>query len=237
MIDLFGFPMSNYHAIVKMCLLENGIEFTEHHDEIELAEDVFRAGTEVIKARHGNYLKKSPLGKVPCIGTPHGYLSETQIILDYLEETDGRVPLLPREPFARAKARELIRVIDLHVELVMRRVYPEAFFGVDVAAETKREVDELLAKGCAGVAALTDLSAYAMGRDFSQVDCVAAIHLPILWAVMRRIYGRDLTERLPNLFAYVARVGERPSYRAATETIRSSLTALGLWIGDKPVAA
>lgn len=228
MIQLFGFQLSNYYNCVKMCLLEKDIPFSEHNDEVVLADDVANAGAGLVEALRDTYLEKSPVGKIPCIGTKEGYLSETQVILDYLEDAYPAVPLLPREPFARAKARELVRVLDLHIELVMRRLYSETFFGGSADDATKREVREQLEKGIRGVTALTTLSPFAFGTQFTQVDCVAALHLPLLQIVLGKIYGEDLTKRLPNLPAYMARVAERPSYLAATATIRHKLAELGL---------
>lgn len=227
MIQLFGFPMSTYYSIVKMYLLEKDIAFEEHHEDIVLTDNLAEAGNEVIRTRSEAYWQKSPVGKVPCIGTPHGYLSETQLILEYLEDAYPSVPLMPRDPWARAKARELVRVLDLHVELVMRRLYASTFFGGSTTEATKCEVQELLTKGVNGVARLTQLSPYAFASSFTQVDCVAAIHLPVAAAVMRKAFGEDLGRTLPHLPEYLERIGERPSYRSAMAVIQSKLVELG----------
>ena len=228
MIQLYGFQLSNYYNCVKMYLLEKDLPFSEHNDEVVLVDDVANAQAGLVESLHDAYLLKSPVGKIPCIGTPHGYLSETQVILEYLEDAYPAVPLMPRDPFARAKARELVRVLELHLELVMRRLYSEAFFGGSVDDATKREVRELLEKGIRGLSALTTLSPFAFGAQFSQVDCVASLHLPLLQIVMGKIYGEDLTQRLPNLPMYIARIAERPSYRAATAAISNKLAELSL---------
>ncbi|MDD9969028.1 MAG: glutathione S-transferase [Myxococcales bacterium] len=228
MIQLVGFSMSNYHSVVLMYLLEKGIPFEERLDDIVLADDISAAGDEVLKQRLGDYLRKSPVGKVPCIVTPEGNLSETQIILDYLEEAHPDVPLLPNAPFARAKARELVRVLDLHIELVMRRLYPEAFFGGNVGAEVRAEVHELLIKGINGLNRLTTLSPYAFGDTFTLVDCVAGVHLPILQAVMAEVYRERLGLLIPNLERYLEKIGQRPSHATATATIRQQMVELGV---------
>lgn len=228
MIELIGFSMSNYHSVVLMYLLEKGIPFEERLDDIVLADDLSVAADGVLQERLGDYFQKSPVGKVPCIATPDGYLSETQIILDYLEETHPEVPLLPSAPFARAKARELVRVLDLHIELVMRRLYPEAFFGGRVDPQTRAEVHALLIKGIDGLNRLTTLSPYAFGNSFSMVDCVAGIHLPILMVVMANVYGESLASRVPNLAPYLATIAQRPSCLTATATIRQKMAELGV---------
>jgi glutathione S-transferase len=114
MITLCGFALSNYYNKVKIALLEKGMPFEEElnwatKDEATLAE--------------------SPLGKVPFIRTPQGPLSESAVIMEYLEDLQPSPSLWPTDPFARAKVRELIVFLELHLELVARRVYSQAFFG------------------------------------------------------------------------------------------------------------
>jgi len=228
MIQLCGFTMSNYYSIVRMCLLEKDIPFEENLQDIVVKSDVAHAGDTLISTVRDEYLSKSPVGKIPCIVTSEGPLSETQIILEYLEDAYPQVPLLPQGAYARAKARELARVLDLHVELVIRRVYPEAFFGAAVAPEIKSEVRAQIIRAIEGVARLTQLSPYAVGSSFTYVDCVAAVHLTVARAALARVYDLDLNRSLPGLPSYLVRIGERPSFVIAMEAIHGALSALGL---------
>jgi glutathione S-transferase len=52
-------------------------------------------------AQTDEYLAKSPRGKVPCLETSHGFLNETDAILNYLEESHGGAALLPADPYSR----------------------------------------------------------------------------------------------------------------------------------------
>ena len=139
MINLCGFAISNYYNKTKLVLLEKGIAFTE--------EQVFPSQDEAL-------LKRSPLGKIPFIETERGCLSESQVILEYLEETYPEKPLYPADSFKRAKCRELIQNLELNVELHARRLYKEAFFGGTVSEEIKNEVKERLTMGLKGLARL-----------------------------------------------------------------------------------
>ncbi len=68
---------------------------------------------DLLKAEHQSteYLKKSPLGFVPCLevnGTP---LVESLAILEWIEETYPTPALLPADPILRARARQLSMMI------------------------------------------------------------------------------------------------------------------------------
>jgi glutathione S-transferase len=106
MITLCGFAISNYYNKVKLALLEKGVPFTEEWV--------------LTGSKDEAVLSCSPLGKVPYIRTAQGPLSESQVIVDYLEAAYPGHPLVPRDPYAAAKVRELCTYLDLHVELVGR---------------------------------------------------------------------------------------------------------------------
>uniref|UniRef100_A0A915DTX6 GST N-terminal domain-containing protein n=1 Tax=Ditylenchus dipsaci TaxID=166011 RepID=A0A915DTX6_9BILA len=113
MLKLHGFSVSNYYNMVKLALLEKGLPF----------EEVTFYGGQAPKA-----LEVSPRGKVPVLETEHGFISETSVILDYIEQTQGGKALLPADPFQQAKVRELLKEIELYIELPARTCYAESFF-------------------------------------------------------------------------------------------------------------
>src|SRR5512140_1024922 len=114
MIKLHGATISNYYNKAKMALLEKGIPFTE-----------VLQGT---KSTDEAVLSASPLAKIPFITTEQGGLCESQAILEYLEAIQPQPPLLPADPFAAAKVRELTTFIDWHLEMVARQLYGQVFF-------------------------------------------------------------------------------------------------------------
>jgi glutathione S-transferase len=113
-ITLCGFAVSNYYNKVKLALLEKGVDFQE---ELNWA------------TKDEATLAASPLGKVPFVRTEHGPISESQVIMEYIEDRYPAHPLMPADPYQRAKVRELVQYLELHLELVARRLYPQAFFG------------------------------------------------------------------------------------------------------------
>jgi len=197
MINLCGFAVSNYYNKTKLVLLEKEIEFTE--------EQVFPSQDEAL-------LKRSPLGKIPFIETEQGNLSESQVILEYLEETYPDNPLYPADAFQRAKVREVLQHLELNIELHARRLYREAFFGGTVSDDVKAEVKELLDKGLKGLARLAKFSPYIAGDSYTAADIVAWLHFFMISATCQKIYGTDLlAEYLPDYASYMAFIETRPA--------------------------
>ena len=156
-------------------------------------------------------LKLSPLGKIPFIKSNDGYLSESQAILEYLEDTFPANPLYPAEAFERAKCREFIQHLELNVELIARRLYAEAFFGRTVSKEIKDEVRAKITSGLTGLARLMKLSPYALGDKFTAADVAAWPHLQLVSFATQKIYGQNLVvEYIPGIEAYIKMIESRP---------------------------
>lgn len=203
MITLCGFSVSNYYNKVKMTLLEKGIPFQE-----ELV--VTRSTDEAV-------LAATPLGKIPFIRTAQGTLCESQVILDYLEATFPQSPLMPADPFAAAKVRELITYLELHVELVARELYGQAFFGGTVSDSTKERVRRQLDKNIPAFKRLVKFAPYIAGAQFSQADCAAFVSLPLVAMASKAVLGEDLLAAHGiDWKPYVKFIGERPSAQKIT---------------------
>ena len=197
MITLHGSPISNYYNKAKLALLEKGIPFEEKY-----------AG---LKDKDEAMLQASPLGKIPFLGTEQGFLCESQVILEYLEAVHPQPPLLPQDPFAAAKVRELVTFLDWHVEMAVRQLYPSAFFGAPPlsesnAARIRREVEQKLA----GFKRLAKFSPYVAGDTFTMADCAAFADLPLVAMATKAIYGEDLLAAAGvDYKPYLKLIGER----------------------------
>jgi len=193
MLTLCGFGASNYHNKVKLALIEKGVAFEE--------ELVWVGETDP---------QASPLGKVPYLKTAQGTLCESSVMLEYIEQAHPAQPLMPKDPFAAAKVRELMTFLDLHLELVARNLYPEAFFGGKVSDSTKEKVGAQLEKNVAAFTTLVAFKPFIAGSEMTLADCTAAVHLPLITAVSKTIYGRDFLADLP-VKEYMKMWSERPS--------------------------
>jgi len=192
MLILSGFSASNYYNKVKLALLEKGVPFEE---ELAWVGDTEAAA--------------SPLGKVPYLKTADGAMCESSVMLEYIEQKYPQNPLLPTDPFAAAKVRELALFLDLHLELVARNLYPEAFFGGKVSDSVKDKVGAQLEKNVAAFSQLVKFSPFVAGNNFTLADCSAVTHLPLVAGATKVVYGRDFLADLP-VRDYLKHMGERP---------------------------
>ena len=196
MITLCGFPLSNYYNKAKMVLLEKGVAFEERF----------------VKPGAAETLAPSPMGKIPYLLTPAGPLCESQAIADWLEATHPEPRLLPADPWACAKLRELNQVLELHVELVARQLYPQAFFATPLPERYVERVRPQLEKGLAAFRRLARFAPHVGGAEFTQVDCAAYVHLPLAALASSAVYGTDLVAAAGiDWKAYVRLVEQRPS--------------------------
>ena len=216
MFQLCGFSASNYYNKVKLALLEKGVPFEEKLAWIGETDPA-----------------ASPLGKVPYAITDDGPLSESTILLEYLEAKHPTPALLPTDAYQAAKVRELVRYIELHLELVARNLYPQAFFGGQISDGVKAKILPQLQKNAAAFAQLARFSPYVAGEHFTLADCAAIVHLPLVSSASKIVYGEDVLAALP-IKDYLKQTGERPAVqkvqadrKANTEEMMARMQAKG----------
>ena len=204
MITLCGIPLSNYYNKAKLALLEKGIPFSEEYVKTHShAEEV---------------LSCSPLGKVTFIKTPQGPLCESQAIVEYLEAAYPDTPrLIPADPYEAAKVRELITYVELHLELVVRELYAEAYFGGQVSDGTKKRVARVLPEHIQAFKRLAKFGPYLAGDHFTLADCAGWVSLPLVGMTTKIIYGEDfLAAAGIDWKPYAKLIGERPHAQKVT---------------------
>jgi glutathione S-transferase len=211
MIRLCGFHISNYHNKVRIALLEKGVAFEED------------AG--VKPSQKDEYLLKSPMGKVPYLEVDGTRLCESGVILEYLEDAYPAKPLLPKDPLERARVREIVVFVELHLELVVRRLYGGLFFGGSFSDETKAQVEKDVAKGVRALKAVAKFDPYIAGKALSIADCAAFVHLPLVSLVTKSAFGRDFLDDLPQVKPYLKMLGERPAFAKVNEDRKAASAA------------
>ena len=222
MLTLCGFAASNYYNKVKLALLEKGVAFEE--------EVVYPSGNEEL-------LQASPMGKVPFVRTGAGVLSESQAIVEYLEDVFPDPPMYPAGAYARGKCREFIHLVELYLELPARRLYPAAFFGGAASDETKRDVASMLARGAKALARLSRFESFACGNALTYADCAAVVHFPLVSGATKLIYGEDLLTGVVGLRGYLQRMSERSHVASVNRDRKAGMDAFIAYRAERAALA
>ena len=210
MLRLHGFSASNYYNIAKLALLEKGVPFEE-----------VTVYTGAGPHYRPDFLTASPLGKVPCLETEHGCLTESRCIVDYIERALPGPALYPTDPFAQAKLLELTQIIDLYLELPARRLLINLF---SKKPPPERVAKEVLAEVTRGVHALRELASFdtfLLGDRFTAADIAGVIHFPVVRRILKKVIDSDPLADVPGLDDYLARL----ELRATVQRVRTDLAA------------
>ena len=199
-LKLYGMPLSNYYNMVKTILLEKGMDFEE---------------VLVQPNQEEGYLIQSPMGKVPCLETEKGFLSETAVIINYLDALGHGPSFYPADPYERAKVEELIHCMELYIELPARRRYGEVFFGRDPVEALREEVRGQLERGFAALARLAKYEPYIAGPEITYADFFFCFSLNLATIVTKRALGWDTYNGIPELRPLLDLMGERDSVKRA----------------------
>ncbi len=209
MVKLYGHPISNYYNIVKLGLLEKGVDFEEIVIGTEKTEEL---------------LSKSPAGKIPFLVTDEGILTETDVILEYIDATFEGPSFFPADSFAKAKVRELMKHMELYVELPARRLYGAAFQGKPISDQEKEAVKPLLEKGFATVKALAKFDPYIAGKELTFADFYSQYSLALATRVTKVVYGWNSMNDMPELKVLLAELGEREAAKKVAEDMIKALS-------------
>ena len=198
MIKLYGMPLSNYYAMVKVFMLEKGFEFEEVYIEPGYSYP---------------FLDISPMGKIPIIELNEGYISETTAILGFLENCIPDPALSISDHFERAKMAELIKVHELYIENQVRRLYGYVFFGRELDQSVADDVKPVLKKGLAAVNKLASFSPWIAGNYFGIADVFAYYTYAMARPVAQKVWGWDVVGDVEGLPRWLEQVSARPCFK------------------------
>ena len=208
MIILHGFAYSNYHNIVKHTLMLKDIPFEEH---------VVYPGTPELMA-------VSPMGKVPAMTTESGTaLSESSVLVDYLEDAYPQNPLYPDDADARAKVRQIMKVSELYLELPARRLLPAVLGNVEIPEATLDEVRATLERGVAALQSLAKFSPYVAGEDLTLADVYLRYSLAIPKMVGPSQLDWDIVDAVDGLTRWDEMMADSVISRAIDADMRDNL--------------
>jgi glutathione S-transferase len=182
--------------MVKLALLEKEVEF----------EQVLRYPNQ-----DEQWLEHSPVGKVPALETDEGFLCETSVILDYIEQAYPQSrALMPKALFAQSQTKELIQILQLYIELPARRCFAEVFFGGKVSEQTKDETKVELLKGIKALQRRAKFSPYIAGEFYSLADIVFIYSIDLAGLVAKKLFNIDLLEGFDKAKHLIEILKQRP---------------------------
>ena len=198
MLKLHGSSVSPNYNKVKLALLEKGIGF----------EEVLQ-----LPSQDESFLTKSPMGKIPLMEIDGQFFAESLAMLDYLDKVYPAAPLLPADPFERAKCRELMQMIELYISGTgaAAQLIGAALFGASISDAAKQEAQTNIERGVKAVSRLVKFAPYITGPKFTQADCVAFPKLGFAGMVTQIVLRKNLIDVIPGAAEYLKYMLERPA--------------------------
>ena len=205
MAKLYGVNLSPFVRKVRVALAEKGIEY-EHDPVLPFGQ------TE-------DFLKLSPLGKIPVWQDGDFSTPDSSVIIDYLEHTNPTPPLYPTDPKLRAQALFLeeygdTRLVDILTTVFFQRfVRPNFFKEEPDEAAIKEAVEERLPPALDYIEGVLGDDEYVVGNQFTVADIALTSGV-----VNFKLGGGEIdASRHPRYAAYVERVFGRPAYKPIVE--------------------
>ncbi|WDE98350.1 glutathione S-transferase family protein [Lentisphaera profundi] len=112
MITLYGFSFSPYVRKVRLVLAHKNIEYSQ---------------VMAPPSQDADFLQKSPLGKIPYLTDGDFSISDSSVIVQYLEKKYPQMPVLPQEPHSFARALWLDEYSDTKVNEIITGIFFERF--------------------------------------------------------------------------------------------------------------
>lgn len=211
MLKLHGSPLSGFYNIAKHCLLEKGAPF----EEVSTA-----------PSQEPAFLAKSPMGKIPCLETAAGFLVETNVILDYIEDVHPTPPLYPADPWARAKTREIMRIVEHYVEAPAHRLAGHVIFKAPLPEAVREEVRPAAAKGLAALGRVAHFSPYITGANLTNADIFAYHSIVLARNMLQAVYGWDIVGEIKGMAAWFELMAGGRHAQAIATAQKAALAAM-----------
>ncbi len=168
------------------------------------------------ESRTPDFLERNPNGRIPLLALDDGrYLSESHAICWYLAEqhapADGTAPLLPADPYARARVLEMLcfEQYNLEPNVAVRR-YQRHSLGL-TAAQLGADGERWLRDGNAALAVLEARLAGGDGQWLVGTTPTLADYALYAYTHVAD-EGDFVLEHYPRISAWLARVESLPSY-------------------------
>lgn len=204
-MELFSLPVSTYSAKVRIAL---GLK------QIECQISPPPGGYSTPE-----YMALVPLGTIPALRVGDNYFSESDVIMEYLEDAYPEHSLLGNDPLLKAQHRFLARYHDIWLEPHLRRTFPHC----DPATRVQEELDQHLDKFEERLQKLDTLfsaAPFMVGSEIGYADCAFPATIELA-EILLPLFGREL-KLGPNMSEWRTAVMANPVVKAVTDESRTA---------------
>lgn len=152
-----------------------------------------------LKNKPEDLTRQNPYGKVPVLVDGAGVIYESAIIDEYLEEKYPQVPLLPRDPLQRARARIWIDYCNTRLQQA----------GGYIAHDHEVEKSKEKVRGYLATLNQEMREREYLAGEYSLADIT---YIPFFCRLQR--YQTTIGSDLPHVKAWMQRLLDRPAVRA-----------------------
>ncbi|GHB45467.1 maleylacetoacetate isomerase [Pseudovibrio japonicus] len=160
MIQFFAYPESVFCAKVRIALDMKNLDYAEVPPP-----DGYGSAA---------YKKIIPAGSIPGLQDGGAALSDSNAILEYLEEIAPSPALLPEKPAERAKVRALMGLHDTRIEPSVRAFYASIKAGKSPKDEVYKELIADMSAAFERLEDVIDAEPYAVGPYVTLAECAYA---------------------------------------------------------------
>lgn len=180
MIELWHEWNSVQSFKVRLVLAEKGLDWVEHR-------------VELLKFQHlqRDYLALNPNGVVPTLVHDGRVVVESSVICQYLDEVFPEPALMPRDLYARARARTWLKISDEIAHPALRQLSFERLYRPLLAQMQPKELESLLARHPNPIRAQKFRSASTGARDDAAIEEATASVRVFLSRMDRELNGNE----------------------------------------------
>lgn len=207
-MELFSIPVSSYSAKVRIAL---GLK----HIDCKISPPPGGYSTP-------EYMELVPLGTIPALRIDDTYFSESDVIMEYLEDAYPEVSLLGSDHLIRAKHRFLARYHDLWLEPHLRRTFAH----VDPSTRDQAALDDHLDKfeeRLQKLETLFEAQPFMTSENIGYADCAYPATIELA-DILLPVFGREL-QLGTQMTAWREAVLQNPVVKAVTDEGREATLA------------
>ena len=190
-LELYHSDYSTCSQKVRLAMAEKGVTFVDHQIN-------FRKGDHLSP----EYLAMNPNGVVPTLVHDGGVVTDSSVIIEYLDERFPHPPLMPVDPVTRAQFRLALYRIERDWYTLAEKI--------EEAAERKQSTRarKILQESIVASSEVFAAKRFFLSDEFSLVDCTIA---PILWRLPE--YEIELSGPVQPIQRYMDEVFSRRSFQ------------------------